>query len=405
MKRTSNLGALIKCLAFSVVAIVFAGTVVNAQYTILNPVSAPPGGPGGQANANDFNGGFTPIQGIETGIRFKVTQVGTITAIRFYKGTANTGTHIGHIWEPGFSTVTPRRTVTFTGETASGWQQMNFGTAFTAVPGTIYVAAVHSSTGHYAYENGTGVINPSMDQTSAPFIVLAGDGSTGGGTGNGSYLYTATPAYPSNPNGSGYNSTNFFIDVRFTPTFALPVTISDLRAVTTNRDIAVSWKTSNESNNKGFEIQRSNNNADWYAIGFVNGAGESATTRSYGYSDKSLAPGLYYYRLKQIDQDGKFKISSVVTATVAGKGAISLFQNYPNPFNGSSSIRFDLPAAQKIRLSIFDMSGREVKVIADNSREAGSHIVSFDSKGLSRQIYSIRLSTENGTLTKQILVQ
>ncbi|MDP4265297.1 MAG: DUF4082 domain-containing protein [Bacteroidota bacterium] len=400
-----------KRIFYPFISLFFSATLIcgissKAQtFTILNPVSAPPGGPGGQANTNDFPA-FTAIQGIETGIRFKVTQLGTINAIRFYKGTLNTGTHIGNIWDPAFSTVTPRATVTFTGETASGWQQMSFGTPFTAVPGVVYVASVFSPTGTYAFEDGSGAINPSFDITNPPFIILAGDGAGGTDIGNGTWLYTASSAYPTNPFGSGYSSTNYFVDVVFAPTFPLPVVLSEFRATPSNSDVLLSWKTQSEFNSRGFEIQRSNNSADWYPVNFVNGAGESTTTRNYSYTDKGLAPGLYYYRLRQTDYDGKNTFSSIVTAIIGGKGTVSLFPNYPNPFSATSTIRYDLPRTQKVRLSLVDMMGREVKVLADNMSEAGSHLVTIDAATLQRQLYLVRLQTDDGTvLTQRILVE
>src|SRR6185437_5330175 len=60
---------------------------------------------------------------VEVGLKFKSDQAGYITGIRFYKGSANTGTHTGTLWS---STGTQLATATFTGETASGWQQVNF---------------------------------------------------------------------------------------------------------------------------------------------------------------------------------------------------------------------------------------------------------------------------------------
>jgi hypothetical protein len=118
-----------------------------------------------------------------------------------------------------------------------------------------------------------------------------------------------------------------------------------------------------------------------------------------------LAPGFYYYRLEQKDFDGKSKFSPVVTASIGGKGIVSLSPSYPNPFSQTSTIRFDLPRDQKIKLSIVDMMGREVKLLANKWSEAGSHLVTLDAAGLSRQTYLVRLQTADGVLTQKILVQ
>jgi len=73
-----------------------------------SPTAAPPGGPDPDA------------VGTELGTRFRSDVSGTVSGIRFYKQTGNTGTHLGHLWT---TTGTPLATVTFAGETASGWQQ------------------------------------------------------------------------------------------------------------------------------------------------------------------------------------------------------------------------------------------------------------------------------------------
>ena len=70
-----------------------------------------------------------------------------ITGIRFYKGSANTGTHVGDLWS---SSGTLLATATFTNETASGWQQVNFSSPVSITAGTTYIASYHTNTGHYA---------------------------------------------------------------------------------------------------------------------------------------------------------------------------------------------------------------------------------------------------------------
>ncbi|HEY6502688.1 MAG TPA: DUF4082 domain-containing protein [Chitinophagaceae bacterium] len=365
---------------------------VNAQTYTINFPNSPPATSHPSVDQNDFNG-----FGIETGVRFRVTQSGTITGIRFYKGDAILGFHIGHIWNNNGTSKLAEATFS---ETANGWQEVAVSVHIT--PADTIVASVFNNFGDYAAEppGDTWQDQGGADYGTDPIKVLAWSNDPAH---NGVYVYTnsANGAFPNSNSGAP----NYWIDVRFQPDFSLPVTLNDIKAINTNNDIAVSWKTSSESNNKGFEIQRSNNGSDWYAIGFVNGAGESTVTKNYSYTDKQLAPGLYYYRLKQVDFDGRSKNSSVVTASVSGKGKVSLFQNYPNPFAQTTTIRFDLPTAQKIRLSIVDMAGREVKVLANKQGEAGSHLVTLSSTGLSRQAYFIRLQTESAVLTNKILVQ
>jgi hypothetical protein len=115
----------------------------------------------------------------------------------------NTGTHIGHLWS---STGTLLGTATFTGETATGWQQANLSSPVAITANTVYVASYFSPTGDFAldrnYFAGTGVSNP-------PLQALA-DGGTGAG--DGLYMYGTSSQFPSN----SFQSSNYWVDVVFT---------------------------------------------------------------------------------------------------------------------------------------------------------------------------------------------
>jgi len=140
---------------------------------------------------------------VELGVKFRSDVAGNITGIRFYKAAANTGTHVGNLWT---STGTKLATATFTGETASGWQQVNFATPVAITANTVYVASYHSTIGHYSadenYFSATGFDNP-------PLHALA-DGASGG---NGVYAYGASSAFPT----STWYTCNYWVDVVFQP--------------------------------------------------------------------------------------------------------------------------------------------------------------------------------------------
>ena len=138
---------------------------------------------------------------VELGVKFRSDVAGTITGIRFYKASANTGTHVGNLWS---STGTKLATVTFTNETASGWQQMIFSTPVAITANTVYVASYHANAGHYSadvnYFATAGVDNP-------PLHALA-NGVSGG---NGVYAYGASSAFPTQT----WNAANYWVDVVF----------------------------------------------------------------------------------------------------------------------------------------------------------------------------------------------
>jgi serine/threonine protein kinase len=117
---------------------------------------------------------------VELGMKFQASVPGQITAIRFYKGATNTETHVGNLWS---STGTQLRTVTFTNETASGWQQATLPTPVAIQANTTYVVSYHTTVGRYAATGayfGSPIVN-------GPLTALA-DGAAGG---NGVYLYGA----------------------------------------------------------------------------------------------------------------------------------------------------------------------------------------------------------------------
>ena len=84
---------------------------------------------------------------VNLGVQFQASSSGTIIGVRFYKESDNTGTHIGSLWT---ASGTLLATGTFSGETASGWQELDFSTPVPVTAGTTYVASYHTNTGHYA---------------------------------------------------------------------------------------------------------------------------------------------------------------------------------------------------------------------------------------------------------------
>ena len=153
-----------------------------------------------------------PDSAVELGVKFRSDVNGNITGIRFYKASTNTGTHVGNLWT---STGTRLATATFTNETASGWQQVNFSTPVAITANTVYVASYHTNAGHYSddqnYFAGNGVDNP-------PLHALA-NGVSGF---NGVFAYGSTSSFPN----QGWNSSNYWVDVAFNTTST--VTLSSI---------------------------------------------------------------------------------------------------------------------------------------------------------------------------------
>jgi hypothetical protein len=143
----------------------------------------------------------TDTRAVEVGVKFRSSLDGYITGIRFYKGTTNTGTHVGHLWS---STGTLLASVTFTSETESGWQQASFATPVAIVAGQTYVASYYAPVGGYSVNTG---YFSSSGTTNGPLTVLA-NGVDGG---NGVFRYVAGGGFPT----SSTNSSNYWVDVVF----------------------------------------------------------------------------------------------------------------------------------------------------------------------------------------------
>lgn len=142
-----------------------------------------------------------PDNPVELGVTFRADSNGYVTGIRFYKSTGNTGTHVGHLWS---GTGTLLATATFSGESASGWQQVNFSSPVAIVANTKYVASYHTNVGHYSI-NEYYFATSGVDR--APLHAMP----NGNGVANGPYAYGGASAFPT----STYRSTNYWVDVVF----------------------------------------------------------------------------------------------------------------------------------------------------------------------------------------------
>ncbi|MDH3268441.1 MAG: T9SS type A sorting domain-containing protein [Ignavibacteria bacterium] len=171
----------------------------------------------------------------------------------------------------------------------------------------------------------------------------------------------------------------------------IPVELTSFRANVVGNNVELSWSTATETNNQGFEIERSENNIEFNNIGFVPGFGTTTETKSYSYTDQSINSGTHYYRLKQIDFDGSFNYSDVVEAVVSLPTAFNLEQNYPNPFNPSTSIQFSLPVDAQITINVYNLVGEKVAEVANGNFAAGSQKVTFNASALTSGIYFYRL--------------
>ncbi len=167
----------------------------------------------------------------------------------------------------------------------------------------------------------------------------------------------------------------------------LPVTIVNFTAQKNNNTIALNWKVANEINVKQYEVERSIDGINFNLIGAL--AGSNIT--NYSFIDKNLPNGaIVYYRLKMIDQDGKFKNSNIVSVKL--KTNVSNAIVYPNPTMGSLNIKLYDILTSNSTLQITDVTGRLVKQQTINASMVN---INVDVKGLPTGRYFIKISTYN----------
>jgi len=237
-----------------------------------------------------------PDSAVNLGVQFEANQAGTISGIRFYKASTNTGTHIGTLYT---STGTQLAQATFSGESASGWQQVNF-TAVNISANTVYVAAYECPNGHYPDDQGYFA----SAYTNGPLTAPASGNVTDG---NGVYTYGSTPAFPTGT----WNQSNYYVDIVFNPSGgSVPGAPSNLSAVAAScSQINLSW-TASTGTVTGYYVYRNST--------------QVGTTSSTSYSDTGLSASTQYsyyvVGYNSYGNSGNSNTSQATTPACGGSG-------------------------------------------------------------------------------------
>lgn len=212
--------------------------------------------------------------------------------------------------------------------------------------------------------------------------------------------------------------------VVFINQLTIPVELVSFTASINVNEVRLNWSTATETNNRGFEIERSPSLitsqtlwGDWEEIGFVPGFGTTTEPKSYSFiDDLSLTPklpsdrqGLTHtlrYRLKQIDFDGTSRYSEIVEVEIYSPAEFSLEQNYPNPFNPSTRIQYAIGSRQFVALKVYDILGNEVAILVNEEKPAGTYEVEFNTSSIKHQpssgIYFYKLQVGSYTQIRKM---
>jgi len=205
----------------------------------------------------------------------------------------------------------------------------------------------------------------------------------------------------------------------------IPVELINFSYTIKDNNICLNWITASETNNRGFEIQRRNNDGKWKmedgkfirqsvnedgweVIGFVEGKGTTTGQQFYSFIDENLSAGKYQYRLKQMDFDGTYEYSNIVEVEINQPLEFSLTQNYPNPFNPVTKIKYAIPEEKsremkKVTLIVYDILGNEVATLVNEEQQPGVYEIEFDASNLSSGIYYYQFKAINYLETKKMI--
>jgi fibronectin type 3 domain-containing protein/regulation of enolase protein 1 (concanavalin A-like superfamily) len=289
-------------------------TAANLSVSIFASSSAPP------AALQNINDPTIPTSGgVELGMKFESDMAGVITGVRFWKGSLNTGVHTGSLWS---NTGQLLATVTFTNETASGWEQANFSTPVAIAANTPYIVSYHTTAAYIAYSPST-FATAGIDN--APLHALASgvDGA------NSVYKYGAS-SFPTLSNGQ---SPSYWVDVVFSASAPVaPGAPASLVATATSAGpVNLAW-TASTGTVTAYHVERSTNGGAFAEI-----AG-SVTTPSY--TDSAVATGTTYtYRVRAEDSGAYSGYSNTQQVTTAAAVlATSIFSSTSAPAAGLQNV-------------------------------------------------------------------
>lgn len=175
----------------------------------------------------------------------------------------------------------------------------------------------------------------------------------------------------------------------------LPVELSMFSAMINGSRIILTWRTETEVSNYGFEVERSVERTKWTKVGFVEGNGNSNSPKVYSFIDSPNEIREFWYRLKQIDTEGTYQYSNIVSVDFNIPFQYELKQNFPNPFNPVTYIYYSLPADGVVTIKVYDLLGNEIATLVNEHKEAGNYFVIFNGSELSSGVYICTMVAEN----------
>ena len=241
----------------------------------------------------------------------------------------------------------------------------------------------------------------------APVVVFFGTGfATGiifrsGGAGNIQIEPGQNFQIHYDENGDGVVNGN---DIEIITSVLLPVELLFFDATLDANTVLLNWQTASELNNEKFEVEQSRDGRDFQKIGEIEGKGTTLEQQDYSYEVKNPRNGISYYRLKQIDFDGQFEYSKVISVNFKGEnGDVGEF--YPNPSkSGLVNIYYTSQTDDEIAVSVFDVTG---KLVVNQIQQVsnGDNNLSFDFSELNTGTYIVKIGDERNPTHRKLIIE
>ena len=196
--------------------------------------------------------------------------------------------------------------------------------------------------------------------------------------------------------------TGFSQFILVSPLTVLPVSLVSFQATAADNNIQLVWRTSQENNNRGFQVERSLDGISFKQIGWVNGNGTTSLTSTYNFTDNFVQPNItYYYRILQIDVDNRQVYSQVRNARLKADAGIKISVN-PNPAKEFVNL---LITGSSSRASIELLNAAGQKLLQRNDVNTSNGVYNLPLPVLSKGIYTIMIYLPEGAFAKKIIIQ
>jgi hypothetical protein len=181
----------------------------------------------------------------------------------------------------------------------------------------------------------------------------------------------------------------------------LPLDLLSFKGQLTGSQVGLTWKTANEKNVSGFDIERMTGNS-WGKIGFMKSTGGSLENNDYFFGDNKPVTGVNFYRLKIVDIDGKYVYSDIISFELKPTKNV-VYQNVPNAFTDITTIRYEMDEKAPVKIIVFNAIGIQVAALTNEIKQPGSYQVQWNASGFPSGNYFYTVLIGDNVTTKKML--